>query len=99
MFSTLQDIIDGGLFIRETTILIDDPGRSSHDDAGDICCCFRGTYITEVSDGDDEEWQGHLGISRSGVGMVLKAGTMATVGSPCASSLRRQFPYILNHAK
>jgi hypothetical protein len=68
----------------------DDPSRSSYDDAGDIRYCLRGTHFAEVGDGDDEEWQGHLGNSRSGVGIVLKVRTMAKVGSPCASSLHRQ---------
>jgi hypothetical protein len=85
-----QDIVDNRLFVKEITILIDEPGRSPHDDTGDICYCLRGTHFAEVGDGDDEEWQGHLGNSRSGVGMVLKARTMAKVGSSCASSLHCQ---------
>jgi len=51
---------------------------------------FEESHFSEVGNGDDAEWQGHLGNPRSGIGMILKARTMAKVGSPCALSLHGQ---------
>ena len=66
-------------------VLVDPPMMTQ-----DIYYCLRGTHFAEIGDEDVEEWQGHLGNSRSGIGMVLKARTMAKAGSPCALSLHRR---------